>query len=92
MRHVKHLLSFMLAAVMALAMAATPAFAANGTNDDSGAITISNAEVGHTYKAYQVLVLESYNTDAKAYSYKANDDWAEWLKSQTKYVSIDDQG
>ena len=91
MRHVKHLLSFMLAAVMALAMAATPAFATQGTNDNSGTITITNAEVGHTYKAYQVLVLESYNTDKGAYSYKANDDWAEWLKTQTKYVSIDDQ-
>ena len=92
MRHVKHLLSFMLAAVMALAMAATPAFAANGTNDDSGAITITNAEVGHTYKAYQVLVLESYNTGAQAYSYKANAEWANWLAEQTEYVSIDAQG
>ncbi len=92
MRHVKHLLSFMLAAVMALAMAATPAFATQGTNSDTGKITITNAEVGHTYKAYQVLVLESYNTEKGAYSYKANDDWAEWLKTQTKYVSIDDQG
>ena len=92
MRHVKHLLSFMLAAVMALAMAATPAFAAKGTNDNSGTITINNAEVGHTYKAYQVLVLESYDTDAGAYSYTANPDWAEWLKTQTAYVSIDAQG
>ena len=92
MRHVKHLLSFMLAAVMALAMAATPAFATQGTNSDTGKITITNAEVGHTYKAYQVLVLESYNTEKGAYSYKANDDWTEWLRTQTKYVSIDDQG
>ena len=92
MRHVKHLLSFMLAAVMALAMAATPAFAANGTNDNSGSITINDAEPGHTYNAYQILVLESYNTDAGAYSYTANPDWDEWLKTQTAYVSIDAQG
>ena len=92
MRHVKHLLSFMLAAVMALAMAATPAFAANGTNDNSGSITINDAESGHTYNAYQVLVLESYDTDKGAYSYKANDDWKTWLESQTQYVSIDAQG
>ena len=90
MRHVKHLLSFMLAAVMALAMAATPAFAA--VNDDSGSITINDAEPGHTYNAYQVLVLESYDTDKGAYSYKANNDWAEWLAKQTQYVSIDTQG
>ncbi len=92
MRHVKHLLSFMLAAVMALAMAATPAFAANGTNDNSGSITINDAEPGHTYNAYQILVLESYDEAHEAYAYKANADWANWLKTQTQYVSIDAQG
>lgn len=92
MRHLKKLLGLVMATVMVFAMTATSAFAAQGTNNNSGTITITNAESGHTYKAYQVLVLESYNTDAKAYSYKANDDWAEWLKSQTQYVSIDDQG
>lgn len=92
MRHLKKLLGLVMATVMVFAMTATSAFAAQGTNDDSGAITITNAEVGHTYKAYQVLVLESYNTDAKAYSYKANADWADWLKKQTAYVSIDAQG
>lgn len=92
MRHLKKLLGLVMATVMVFAMTATSAFAVQGTNDNSGAITITNAEVGHTYKAYQVLVLESYNTDAKAYSYKANGDWADWLKTQTQYVSIDDQG
>ena len=92
MRHLKKLLGLVMATVMVFAMTATSAFAAQGTNNNSGTITITNAESGHTYKAYQVLVLESYNTDAKAYSYKANDDWAEWLKTQTQYVSIDDQG
>ena len=92
MRHVKHLLSFMLAAVMAIAMAATPAFAANGTNDNSGSITINDAVDGHTYNAYQILVLESYDEAHEAYAYKANAGWADWLKDQTKYVSIDAQG
>ena len=92
MRHVKHLLSFMLAAVMALAMAATPAFAAKGTNDNSGTITINDAEPGHTYNAYQILVLESYDTDKGAYSYKANPEWEQWLRTQTQYVSFDNQG
>ena len=92
MRHVKHLLSFMLAAVMALAMAATPAFAAKGTNDNSGTITINDAEPGHTYNAYQILVLESYDTDAGAYSYKAATGWEDWLETQTTYVSVDAQG
>ena len=92
MRHLKKLLGLVMATVMVFAMTATSAFAVQGANDNSGAITITNAEVGHTYKAYQVLVLESYNTEAKAYSYKANGDWADWLKTQTQYVSIDAQG
>ena len=94
MRHVKHLLSFMLAAVMALAMAATPAFAEKGTNDNSGSITINDAEPGHTYNAYQILVLESYDEAHDAYAYKANADWASWLaeQEQKQYVSIDNQG
>lgn len=92
MRHLKKLLGLVMATVMVFAMTATSAFAAQGTNNDNGAITITNAEVGHTYKAYQVLVLESYNTEANAYSYKANAGWADWLRKQTAYVSIDAQG
>ena len=76
---------------MVLSMS-TVAFAAQGTNDNSGSITINDAVEGHTYNAYQVLVLESYNTDAGAYSYKANAAWKGWLESQTQYVSIDAQG
>ena len=50
---------------------------------------------GHTYKAYQIFVLESYNTAADengAYAYKANSVWEPWLKQQTQYVNIDAQG
>ena len=92
MRHLKKLFVAVMATLMVFAVAVAPAFAASGTNDNSGTITINNAEVGHTYKPYQVLVLESYNTEAKAYSYKANADWSDWLKTQTNYVSIDGQG
>ena len=91
MKLFKKLAGMLLAMIMVLSMS-TVAFAAQGTNDNSGSITINNAEEGHTYNAYQILVLESYNTEAKAYSYKANSDWADWLKSQTQYVSIDAQG
>ncbi|MBM6816850.1 SpaH/EbpB family LPXTG-anchored major pilin [Olsenella uli] len=92
MRHLKKFIGAIVAALMVFAMTVTPAFAANGTNNNTGSITINDAEPGHTYNAYQVLVLESYDTDAKAYSYKANPDWAKWLETQTQYVSIDDQG
>lgn len=91
MKHAKKLVSVLLAMIMVLSMS-TAVFAVQGTNDNSGSITINNAEEGHTYNAYQILVLESYNTDAGAYSYKANAAWEGWLESQTKYVSIDAQG
>lgn len=92
MRHLKKFFGAVVAALMVFAMTVTPAFAASGTNDNSGSITINNAVDGHTYSVYQILVLESYNTDKGAYSYKANADWTSWLKSQTAYVNIDDQG
>ena len=91
MKLFKKLAGMLLAMTMVLSMS-TVAFAAQGTNDSSGSITINNAEKGHTYNAYQVLVLESYNTDVGAYSYKANDKWKDWLITQKQYVSIDAQG
>ncbi|MFQ6807262.1 MAG: SpaH/EbpB family LPXTG-anchored major pilin [Lachnospiraceae bacterium] len=91
MKLFKKFAGMLLAMIMVLSMS-TVAFAAHGTNDNSGSITINDAEKGHTYNVYQVLVLESYNTEAKAYSYKANSDWADWLITQTQYVSIDAQG
>ena len=91
MKLFKKLAGMLLAMIMVLSMS-TVAFAAHGTNDNSGSITINDAEKGHTYNAYQVLVLESYNTDAGAYSYKANGAWENWLESQKQYVSIDAQG
>ena len=90
MRHVKKVLGAMMAMFMVLAVSVTTAFAA--VNDNTGSITINDAVDGHTYNAYQILVLESYDEAREAYAYKANADWANWLKTQTKYVSIDAQG
>ena len=90
MKHVKKLLGLLLALTLSLTLC-LPAFA-KGTNDDSGRITINDAVEGHTYSIYQVMVLESYDTDKNAYAYKAHSDWAGWLKTQTQYVSIDAQG
>lgn len=92
MRHLKKLFVAVMATLMVFAVAVAPAFAASGTNDNSGTITINNAVDGHTYNAYQILVLESYDEANEAYAYKANADWANWLKTQTQYVSIDAQG
>ncbi len=67
-------------------------FATSGTNDDTGKITINNAVEGETYKVYQLLVLESFDTVKKAYAYKAVPAWENWLRSQTTYLSFDGQG
>ena len=91
MKHVKKLLGLLLALTLSLTLC-LPAFAANGTNNNTGSITINDSEVGHTYSIYQVMVLESYDKDKNAYAYKAHSDWADWLKTQTQYVSIDNQG
>lgn len=92
MKMFKKLAGLLLAMIMVFSMS-TVAFAAQGTNDNSGSITINDAVEGHTYNAYQILVLESYNTTGDgAYSYKANDDWKGWLEDQKKYVAIDAQG
>ena len=95
MRHLKKFFGAVVAALMVFAMTVTPALAWNNVDgpNDNGSITINNAEVGHIYKAYQVLELESYNETANAYTYKAaNTQWETWLKGQTTYVSVDAQG
>ena len=91
MKHCKQLVSVLLALVMALALSVT-AFAIDGVNDNNGSITIKDAVRGHTYDVYQVFVLESYNTEKEAYAYQPHKDWKTWLKTQTQYVTIDDQG
>lgn len=91
MKHVRKILTLFVALAMALALS-LPAFAASGINDNNGSITIDNAVPGQTYNIYQVLVLESYDTDKEAYAYKANSAWEDWLEDQTSYVSIDEQG
>lgn len=93
MRKPNKLVALIFAILASVAMLLpTSAYADSGINDNSGSITINDAEPGHTYNAYQVLVLESYDTDAKAYSYKANTKWEKWLRTQIQYVSFDNQG
>ena len=89
----RKILSLVLALVMVMGLAAT-AFAVGNeeTTTETGRITITNALGGETYNAYQILYLESYNAEKKIYAYKANPAWEEWLKTQTAYVSFNDQG
>ena len=90
----KKIISVLLALVMTLALSVT-ALAAGGTNDNSGKITIDNAVVGQTYTIYQILKLESYNEDSKAYSYKATSEWDAFINGtgiKDVYVEVDSQG
>ena len=91
MKHMKKLASLLLALVMVFAMSVT-AFATQEGELTGGSITINDAVEGQTYNAYQILYLESYDADSNSYAYKANSAWESWLKTQTSYVSIDNQG
>lgn len=64
------------------------------TNNDTGSITIKKAEVGKTYSVYEILKLESYDTDKEAYSYKIVSGWEDFVKTGegSKYLDVDSQG
>ena len=94
MKHTKKFVSLLLTLVMVLAMASTTFAAQEGTLT-GGSITINDAVPGQTYKAYQILYLESYNATSKAYAYKANSAWKSFIESDTVkgvYVNVDTQG
>ncbi len=90
MKRVKRLAGILLALVMALAMSFTT-YAAGET----GSITIDNAVVRQTYTVYKILELESYDTAAGAYAYKAAEGWNDFINSEEvkgTYVMVDEQG
>ena len=91
MKIFKKFTGMLLMVIMILSMSMV-AFAAKGTNDNNGIITINDAEAGHDYNVYQILKLESYDTEAGLYAYKADPSWESWLKAQTQYVSVAAQG
>ena len=89
----RKIFSLVLALVVVMGLAITAFAEGNeGTTTELGSITITNALKGETYNAYQILYLESYNAEKKIYAYKANSAWEEWLRTQTTYVSFNDQG
>ena len=98
MKLTKKLLSMLLTLAMLVVMA-VPAFAADETKP--GSIKISNAVNGHTYTAYQILVLESFkdenpddNTEG-LYSYKVTSEWKSFVESAEingVYLDVNAQG
>ena len=86
MKRLKKFAGLLLAVTMILAYSVT-AFAAG-----NGSITITNAVPGQVYTIYRILDLESYDSNANAYAYKANSEWLSWLETQTDYVTISDDG
>ena len=90
MKLTNKLAGILLALAMVLGIAAT-AFA----EGETGSITIYDAAVGQTYTIYQILDLESYNNEARAYAYKATTAWNTFINSEAIkgiYVEVDAQG
>ena len=90
MKLTNKLAGILLALAMVLGIAAT-AFA----EGETGSITINDAAVGQTYTIYQILDLESYNNEARAYAYKATTAWNTFINSgaiKGIYVEVDAQG
>lgn len=95
MKLFKKIAAIMLSIMMVLGMASVVSAdqATSGTSTTTrGKITIENATAGQTYKIYRILELESYNTTAKSYAYKATTKWNTFIQStgiKDIYVAID---
>ena len=90
MKTMKRISCLLLALALMMALSVT-AFA----EGETGSITINDAVVGQTYTIYQILDLESYNTSANAYAYKATTAWNTFINSDAikgTYVEVDNQG
>ena len=85
----KKIISLILALMMILSLAVT-AFAA----EETGSITINGISQDSTYEIYQLLDLESYNTESGAYSYKVNANWTAFFDTADAkaYIAVDEAG
>ena len=86
---------FVLAFLLVQIVPTTLVNADSGTNNNTGTITINNVEEGRVYTIYEILKLESYDTDKNAYAYKATTEWSEFVNSKgikDVYLTIDSQG
>ena len=92
MRYVRKVLSFILPLSIAFSLL-VPALADSGVNSDEGILTVDDAVPGETYTIYEILVLDSYDTDTGEYVYSVDDEWAAFFEdggAGSDYMSIED--
>ena len=94
----KKLVNILLVLAMVLGMIPTMVNAEKSYNTNDGKITIDPAKENQVYNIYEVLKLESFDSDkgAKgAYAYKATEAWETFINSaeiKGVYVNVDAQG
>ena len=96
MKLFKKIAAIMLSVMMVLGMASVVSAEGTATSGTSastkGKITIDNAKAGQTYKIYRILELESYNSTAESYAYKATTNWSSFINGTditSNYVTVD---
>ena len=92
----KKLVNILLVLAMVLGMIPTMVNAEGKSyNDNNGKITITSAKENQVYSIYEVLKLESFDSDKGAYAYKATEAWETFINSEEikgTYVNVDAQG
>lgn len=80
----KRIVSILLVILLAMSLSVT-VFAESGTAiADKGTLTVEGPILGETYTIYQLLVLESYDEDLKAYSYTVAPGWEDFFAPAEK--------
>ncbi len=104
MANMRRLASLLLALMLVMSMAITafadtPAASAaitSGTYQDvKGSITVGKAHTGYDYSIYQLLRLDSFNTEDNAYIYTVKAEWETWIEDSAaggKYLIVNADG
>lgn len=91
----KKLVNILLVLAMVLGMIPTMVNAEKSYNTNDGKIIINPAKKEQVYNIYEVLQLESFDSEKSAYAYKATAEWSTFINStdiKGTYVEVDLQG